>query len=233
MKWELPINIFRVLSNTSFPFSFFYQFILKVKMVSKKKQSSKEVLTFTYPCYICGNIFGKGRQIINHIEAIHGYKLPARSVGHKRPPDTLYEYKNDPSSEEEYDISHYACPSCWFHCPEAGLKELSDHVNASHHPENVDPTKNKSGEIKGGEVTDIDRNAALTKARIEARKAEIGTTDEEEGDNEGDEGDEDEEMAETKDKQNYKAQPKRDVNDIYQKLNELADIFQKLFKGKE
>ncbi|KAG2199901.1 hypothetical protein INT46_008040 [Mucor plumbeus] len=195
-------------------------------MVLKKKQSNKEVLTFTYPCYICGNILGKGRQVINHIEAIHGYKLPARSVGHKRPPDTLYEYKNDPSSREEYDLSHYACSSCWFHCPEAGLKELSDHINATHHPENVDSTKNKNGEIKGGEVTDIDRNAALAKARIEARKAEAETTDEE-----GE--DEDEEMVETEDKQKNKAQPKRDMSDVYQKLNELADMFQKLFKGKE
>lgn len=199
-------------------------------MVSKKKQSNKEVLTFTYPCYICGNILGKGRQVINHVEAIHGYRLPIRSVGHRRPQDTLYEYNNNPSSSEEYDISHYACSSCWFHCPEAGLKELSDHVNATHHPENVDPIKNKNGEIKGGEVTNIDRNAALTKARIEARKTEIGADDEEEEENEGDE---DEEMAETEDRQKNKAQPKRDMNDIYQKLNELADMFQKLFRGKE
>ena len=195
-------------------------------MAAKKKQSTKEVLTFTYPCYICGNILSKARQVINHVDAIHGYKLPVRSVGHKRPQDPHYEYNNDPQTDDDYDISHYACASCWFHCPEAGLKELSDHVNEVHHPENVAPEKNKHGEVKGGEVTDSDRTNRLDEAKHNANRAEGRESDNKSED------DEDQLMAETDDKKDKQADDK-DVGDIYQKLNELVEMFQRVLKGKD
>ncbi|KAK4516462.1 A_deaminase domain-containing protein [Mucor velutinosus] len=189
-------------------------------MAAKKKPSAKEVITFTYPCYICGNILSKARQAINHVEVIHGYKLPVRQVGHKRPQDPHYEYNNDPDTVDDYDVSHYACASCWFHCPEAGLKELSDHVNQVHHPENVDPEKNKHGEIKGGEVTDSDITNTLNEAKHSANRAE------------GIEDGEDQVMEETDDKKDKKEDSK-DIGDIYQKLNELVDMFQRVLKGKD
>ncbi|GAN01078.1 hypothetical protein MAM1_0004c00509 [Mucor ambiguus] len=196
-------------------------------MAAKKKQpSKKEVLTFTYPCYICGNILSKARQAISHVEVIHGYKLPVRQVGHKRPQDPHYEYNNDPETDDDYDVSHYACASCWFHCPEAGLKELSDHVNEAHHPDNVKPEKNKHGEIKGGEVTDSDITNNLNQAKHNANKAE-GIVD-----NKEDKDGEDQVMADTDDKNDKKGDPK-DIGDIYQKLNELADMFQRVLKGKD
>ncbi|EPB92089.1 hypothetical protein HMPREF1544_01153 [Mucor circinelloides 1006PhL] len=200
-------------------------------MTAKKKHVAKPVLTFTYPCYICGNILVKARQVINHLEAIHGYKLPVRAVGHKRPQDPQYDYNNDPQSKDDYDVSHYACASCWFHCPEAGLKELSDHVNATHHPENVDPVKNNDGKIKGGEVTDIDKNESLNQEREKARKAEgrEGDQESEEDSEAPDDGGEDQIMAETDDKK----EGSKDIGDIYQKLNELVDMFQRMLKGKD
>ncbi|KAF1797300.1 C2H2-type zinc finger transcription factor [Mucor lusitanicus] len=194
---------------------------------AKKKQlAKKEVLTFTYPCYICGNILSKARQVVNHVETIHGYKLPVRQVGHKRPQEPHYEYNNDPATVDDYDVSHYACASCWFHCPEAGLKELSDHVNSVHHPENVAPEKNKHGEIKGGEVTDSDITNSLNQAKHSANRAEgiEGGEDDKDG--------EDQVMAESSDKK-AKKDDNKDMGDIYQKLNELVDMFQRVLKGND
>ncbi|KAL9540535.1 hypothetical protein MBANPS3_009626 [Mucor bainieri] len=163
--------------------------------------------------------------VINHVESIHGYKLPSRQVGHKRPQDPHYEYNNNPESDDDYDTSHYACSSCWFHCPEAGLKELSDHVNRVHRPKNVNPEKNDNGLIKGGEVTDSDITNELNQKKHDANKAEgIENDSDEEKDGE------DEIMADTDDKKEKKGDPK-DIGDIYQKLNELIDMFQRVLKG--
>ncbi|KAI8639266.1 hypothetical protein BD408DRAFT_421673 [Parasitella parasitica] len=196
----------------------------------KRKQTNKEVLAFTYPCYICGNILYKAKQAINHIQAVHGYKLPVRAVGHKRPKDLQYEYENSPVSSDDYDVSHYACSSCWFHCPEAGLKELSDHVNQVHHPENIDPSKNNGGQIRGGEATNSDKRGDLTRYTTPEVEHEQDQRATESGQSENTQ---DEDMAETDNESKAKTPPKPDIYDVFQKLNELTEIFQKLFvKGK-
>ncbi|CEP08427.1 hypothetical protein [Parasitella parasitica] len=202
-------------------------------MVLQRKQPNKEILAFTYPCYICGNILHSAKQTINHVQAVHGYKLPVRAVGHRRPPDLQYEYQNNPRSTDDYDVSHYACPSCWFHCPEAGLKELSDHINQVHHPENVDPSKNNGGQIKGGEATNSDLRADLTGGG--------GLTPETEDEkyqealeSDQSESNQDEDMIETDTQPKESSKSKPDMHDVLQKLNELTDVFQKLFlKGKK
>lgn len=112
----------------------------------------KELLAFEYPCYICGNILSRAKQSIDHVQRIHGYILPTRQVGRRRPPDPQYEYQNDINGE--YDVVHYSCSSCWYHCPESGLADLSDHINRTHNPVNVDPSKNDHGDIHGAEVNE-------------------------------------------------------------------------------
>ncbi|KAI8385746.1 hypothetical protein BD560DRAFT_384212 [Blakeslea trispora] len=100
----------------------------------------KEAVTLDYACYICKSILSKPAQVIQHVESVHGYRLPRRHVGHKRPLDPNYHFvgKND---LEEAQISHYACSSCWFHCPETGIAELADHVIMEHNPQAVTPSK--------------------------------------------------------------------------------------------
>jgi hypothetical protein len=117
----------------------------------------KELIAFEYPCYICGNILSRAKQAIDHVRRIHGYNLPTRSVGRRRPPDPQYEYQND-IQNGEYDVIHYSCPSCWYHCPEAGLAELSEHINDTHHPVNLDPSKNEGGFVHGAEVNEHQRH---------------------------------------------------------------------------
>lgn len=193
------------------------------KMVYSKEY--KQVIAFEYPCYICGNVLSKARQALNHIENTHGFKLPARSVGHRRPENPNFVYNNNPKSRKDFEIYHYSCTSCWFHCvaDDNGLIQLADHVNEAHKPNNVDPTKNDNGQLKGGQVTHVNRYKILPKA-------------DDNDENEGSEGedqlnsdDEDEEM----DKPGPKAQEKKinqkSINDIYQKLNDLTELFQYLF----
>jgi hypothetical protein len=112
----------------------------------------KELIAFEYPCYICGNILSRAKQAIDHVRRLHGYSLPTRSVGRRRPPDPQYEYQNDINGE--YDLIHYSCPSCWYHCPESGLGDLAYHINIVHHPINVDPSKNECGLVNGAEVNE-------------------------------------------------------------------------------
>ncbi|KAI9483914.1 MAG: hypothetical protein EXX96DRAFT_448472, partial [Benjaminiella poitrasii] len=90
----------------------------------------KEIVSFEYPCYICGNILSRARLVIDHVKRVHGYELPVRHVGHHRPVDPEYEFQNDPNGKSE--VVHYACASCWFHCPEAGLGELAEHYETAH-----------------------------------------------------------------------------------------------------
>ncbi|KAI7895533.1 uncharacterized protein EV154DRAFT_398546, partial [Mucor mucedo] len=82
-----------------------------------------------HTCYICGNAMSGGTQTINHIKAVHGYEIPSRAVGYKRPQDNDQEYVRDMSNA---DVLHYACPSCWFHCPEDDLEALNEHTRDEH-----------------------------------------------------------------------------------------------------
>ncbi|KAI8967314.1 hypothetical protein BDF20DRAFT_901784 [Mycotypha africana] len=113
----------------------------------------KEVISFSYPCYICGQVLSKAKVCIDHIKRLHGYELPVRAVGHKRPIEPDYDFQNDPTGP--YDSQHYACSSCWFHCEqgefgrEGGLRDIARHVEESHQPTNIDESKNDQGQVVG------------------------------------------------------------------------------------
>ncbi|KAI8337814.1 hypothetical protein EDC96DRAFT_523419 [Choanephora cucurbitarum] len=100
----------------------------------------KETVKLDYACYICKSILSKPAQVIQHVERIHGYRLPRRHVGHRRPADPNYHFVSE-GDMEEAEISHYACASCWFHCPETGIAELADHVMKEHAPQYVNGVK--------------------------------------------------------------------------------------------
>lgn len=167
----------------------------------------KPVLSFEYPCYICGYIFSRAKIVLNHIHNLHGYELPTRSVGHRRPPDPRYIYQYDPTGD--YDERHYACASCWFHCPNDTLEEIADHVVTVHKPKNVDPTKNttpqstpqpEEDEIETSETEDEDVMDIEAYDPIDAQR-KVGT-------------------------------PKQvvDAADIMNKLTELSDLFKNMLQ---
>lgn len=107
--------------------------------VTKGSNLGKPIIYLQYTCYICGNAMSSAKQTINHIKNIHGYEVPSRAVGRRRPQDNDYEYIRDKISER--DALHYACSSCWFHCPEDNLEVLNKHTNDEHNPLKVDITK--------------------------------------------------------------------------------------------
>lgn len=185
----------------------------------------KQVIAFEYPCYICGNVLIKARQALNHIENTHGFRLPARSVGHRRPENPNFVYNSNPRSRKDFEVYHYSCTSCWFQCvaDDNGLTQLTDHVNEAHEPNNVDPTKNDNGQLKGGQVTHANRYK---------NSPETGNDDEHEGIESEDElyyDDEDEEMDKPESKAREKKISQKSINDIYRKLNDLTELFQYLF----
>jgi Pyruvate/2-oxoacid:ferredoxin oxidoreductase delta subunit len=100
-------------------------------------------------CYICGNNFSKAVVVIDHVRRIHGYDLPRRRQGYKRPQNKNAEYVRDKNGE--WDYQDLACPSCWFHCPEEELRELNQHTRDTHDPIKVDISKDDDdGYISAG-----------------------------------------------------------------------------------
>ena len=138
-----------------------------------------------HACYICGNIFSSAKATINHCQNIHGYSLPTRSVGQNRPQDDEFEYVRD--RNEEVDELHYACPSCWFHCPELedtneDLIILNNHVREEHEPENTDKKKGTSDEplsrrgSTGGRSSSNTPRSARSRSNSASNKAESSTS---------------------------------------------------------
>ncbi|KAL0582166.1 hypothetical protein ABG067_008066, partial [Albugo candida] len=102
-----------------------------------------------YPCYICGDMLSRAKNAIDHANRIHGFDIPSRLQGRKRPQDDFYEYIRDRNAE--VDEMHYSCASCWFHCPEDenGIQTLNAHVRQEHDPIKVDESK------EGDDVTQV------------------------------------------------------------------------------
>jgi hypothetical protein len=185
----------------------------------------KQVIAFEYPCYICGNVLSKARQALNHIEIIHGFKLPARSVGHRRPENPNFVYNSNPRSRKDFEVYHYSCTSCWFHCvaDDGGLTQLADHVNEAHKPNNVDHTKNDIGQLRSNQVVLASRYKNLPETGDNNKNEESESEDQLTDDYE------DEEMDKPKPKVREKKINQKSINDIYQKLNDLTELFQYLF----
>jgi hypothetical protein len=185
------------------PFLFF--FTLYKMPYKHDENNNKQLVKFEYPCFICSYIMSKPKVVIDHVRRIHGYEIPTRHVGYKRPPNSEYDYQNDPKGD--FDVLHYSCASCWFHCPETGIEEIHEHVETTHKPKNVDPSKN-SGEYVRADVMETDElvssgqeeevTAATTKKRpLKLKGRDDGTAD---------------------------------ASDIMGKLNELTDLFKSLLK---
>lgn len=133
-----------------------------------------------YPCYICGNILSGAKSAINHANRIHGFDIPTRMIGRKRPQDDNYEFTRDRNAE--VDEMHYSCSSCWFHCPEddgggEGIRVLNEHVRAEHDPIKVDITKD------GEDTTQIGsrRNSRTGSVDNRSQQSDYDDEDEEDG----------------------------------------------------
>ncbi|KAI8640217.1 hypothetical protein BD408DRAFT_404299 [Parasitella parasitica] len=179
----------------------------------------KKPIAFEYPCYICGTVLSKARQVLNHIKSVHGYDLPARAVGRRRPEDPKYIYVNNPQSRQEFEDFHFSCSSCWFHWPTndaAGLVHLARHISKAHDPVNVDPSKNNNGQISGCQVDHITRYKTLPNDQVEEDQLQ---------------DDEDEDMDKIT---HHKKEDSKQIGmgDVYQVLTELTAMFQNLLATK-
>lgn len=193
-----------------------------ISMVYSKEYKQK--IAFEYPCYICGSVLSKARQTINHMENAHGYKLHPRAVGHRRPESPNYAYINNPKTRSDFEVYHCSCPSCWYHCPcdDHALTALSNHVNETHHPQNVDASKNDDGSIRDPQVNYVARNKTLPEA-----------SDEDEDELE----EEEEEMkvpkARARPKNKKKDTNQLGINDLYQKVVDLTEMFKYLMNKED
>lgn len=102
----------------------------------KKKNLEKISVYLEYACFVCGSILGSAKSSINHAKIIHGYVIPARPVGSRRPRNSKFEYVADQSGP--WTIEEYACPSCWFHSPADDLEALNEHIREEHDPVKVE-----------------------------------------------------------------------------------------------
>lgn len=121
------------------------------KMTLKEAKYGKPRVHLLDTCYICGNNFSSARQTIIHVRRIHGYGLPSRRQGHKRPQNKYMAYVRERNGQ--WDHEEIACPSCWFHCPEENLTDLNDHIHQVHVPNKVDPTKEDDGYASAASAT--------------------------------------------------------------------------------
>ncbi|KAI9262822.1 hypothetical protein EDC94DRAFT_499853, partial [Helicostylum pulchrum] len=76
----------------------------------------KYLIALDYGCYICSHIYCSAGTLRKHIRNVHGYDIDARQSSLNRPMDINYYYKLRKNTDY-CDVIHYACPSCWFHCP--------------------------------------------------------------------------------------------------------------------
>ncbi|KAI8069750.1 uncharacterized protein B0P05DRAFT_573388 [Gilbertella persicaria] len=161
---------------------------------------NKEVVQFIYGCYICDHIFRDAKRLIDHVQRIHGYVLPTRSVGRRRPAHPDYEYQNDPNGE--HDCEHYSCPSCWFHTPanREGLDDLAEHVKEAHHPTNISQdNEEENEESEEEEETTAQRTRRPSSGSTQSNPSETPTHQE-------------------------------DLGSILQKLTEVTELFKHLMR---
>ena len=102
-------------------------------------RTNRIAVRLEHACYVCGSVLSTASATINHLRSIHGVDIPPRMIGRKRPQDYDYDFRGDQKDAE----LHYACSSCWFHCPQdndtnAGIQALNDHVLQEHDPIKVD-----------------------------------------------------------------------------------------------
>lgn len=126
---------------------------------STKKQKIRVHLKDT--CFFCGRNMSSAKQTINHNIRIHGYLLPTRKQGYKKPDSKKYEYVREKNGK--WDVEELACPSCWFHCPENDLEILYQHTRQEHKIIKVEGTK--------GLKSSGDEEEEPTSASVRARRS--------------------------------------------------------------
>src|SRR4051794_12567622 len=93
-----------------------------------------------HPCYECHEYFGSSSAVLKHLKSVHGIEIDPGQPSQKRPPSKAYVYQNDYTDD---CATHFACPSCWYHCSE-DFDLFSRHVIEAH----VYPAANKG--VKNG-----------------------------------------------------------------------------------
>ena len=108
-------------------------------------RGDKIVICVEHSCYICAKTLSSASAVINHVDKIHGYRIPSRAVGSRRPAKDGYEViqKKD-AAGRSVDEYHYSCVSCWYHCPkdEEGVLDMNHHYKEEHHPVKIDISNN-------------------------------------------------------------------------------------------
>ncbi|KAI8079386.1 hypothetical protein BDF21DRAFT_463458 [Thamnidium elegans] len=101
-----------------------------------RDHTGKDLIALDYGCYICGRIYSTPATARKHVRNIHGYNIPGRTNCLTRPMAVNHYYVSRKDANY-YDVIHYACPSCWFHCPLDELDLLLDHTIIEHNPRPV------------------------------------------------------------------------------------------------
>lgn len=100
-------------------------------MVTANSSKYRPMLHLVYPCHICKYSetgYSKATTMLRHIRDIHGIDLPHRRTGIRRPANPRFNYQTN--MEIEYDDTHLACPSCWYHTED--IDELREHIAENH-----------------------------------------------------------------------------------------------------
>jgi hypothetical protein len=63
--------------------------------------------------------------MLRHVRDVHGIDLPHRRTGIHRPANARFNY-----AQTDYDDTHLACPSCWYHTE--NIDELRAHIEVEH-----------------------------------------------------------------------------------------------------
>jgi hypothetical protein len=106
-----------------------------------KEDKEKARILLKHTCYVCGNTYSGAQQTIRHVKDIHGFDMPSRPIGKNRPSSEEYEYiKKKDDNGQVLPEEHYACPSCWYHCPDYDLKALYKHTQDEYDPIDLNPT---------------------------------------------------------------------------------------------
>ncbi|GAA5807216.1 hypothetical protein MFLAVUS_000571 [Mucor flavus] len=103
-----------------------------------EEKVGKDLVALNHGCYICGNVYSSAAYVLDHVYNTHGIDLPARRPNIRRPQDRQYDYVMGKDAVE-YDEEHYACPSCWFHCPMDELEVFHAHTVEEHDPVRIRP----------------------------------------------------------------------------------------------
>ncbi|KAL7318309.1 hypothetical protein PS15m_004543 [Mucor circinelloides] len=144
-------------------------------------------------------VLSKARQTINHIENAHGSKPHPRVVGHRRPESPKYAYTVSTIPRHDQTLKYIIAPVLY----------VANHINETHHPQNVDTSKNDDGCIRDSPVNYVARNETLPEAC-----------------------DDEEEMkapkARARPKNKKKDTNQLGINDLYPKVVDLTEMFKYL-----